>query len=144
VRIEVGYGLEGQITDAKSSRVIRNLMVPAFKRGDYAGGISTAVTELIRLDGGARAEAPDRELHSPPGEGLALLFLFAPLLGLIIWLRSRGGGGPFGGGFGGYRSYGGGYYSGGSYGGGGFGGGGGGGFSGGGGGFGGGGSSGGW
>lgn len=39
VRIEVGYGLEGVLTDALSSRVIRQIMIPEFKEGKYAEGI---------------------------------------------------------------------------------------------------------
>src|SRR3546814_7108504 len=39
VRIEVGYGLEGTLTDAVSSQIIRNEILPRFRRGDMAGGI---------------------------------------------------------------------------------------------------------
>ena len=46
VRIEVGHGLEGTITDALSSRVIRNVLVPAFRTGDYATGIQRAICLL--------------------------------------------------------------------------------------------------
>ena len=40
IRVEVGYGLEGTITDAYSSRVIRETMAPFFQRGDWAGGLN--------------------------------------------------------------------------------------------------------
>ncbi len=54
MRIEVGYGLEGTLTDAISSRIIRNEMTPRFKSGDYDGGIDAGVTAIIaRLEGGA-------------------------------------------------------------------------------------------
>ena len=36
MRIEVGYGLESQITDARAGRIIREIMAPAFKRQEYA------------------------------------------------------------------------------------------------------------
>ena len=49
VRIEVGYGLEGAITDAISSRIIRNIIVPHFKQADYGQGIILAVTTLSNL-----------------------------------------------------------------------------------------------
>ncbi|MBI3179276.1 MAG: TPM domain-containing protein, partial [Deltaproteobacteria bacterium] len=39
IRIEVGYGLEGNIPDALASRVVRNVMQPRFREGDYTGGI---------------------------------------------------------------------------------------------------------
>jgi uncharacterized protein len=136
VRIEVGYGLEGSITDATSSRVIRRVLAPAFRSNDYAGGIEQAFAALMKAD---QTPAGERGESARRGGGLGplplLLFLMVPFLG-VLWLLRRGGGG---GGWGG-----GGYY-GGSFGRGGWGGGGGGGgFSGGGGGFGGGGASGGW
>jgi uncharacterized protein len=40
MRIEVGYGLEGTLTDAHASRIIRNVMTPRFKQGDYDGGVA--------------------------------------------------------------------------------------------------------
>ncbi|MEO9788928.1 MAG: TPM domain-containing protein, partial [Aurantimonas coralicida] len=43
VRIEVGYGLEGTLTDALSSLIIQNDILPAFRGGDYPGGISRGV-----------------------------------------------------------------------------------------------------
>jgi uncharacterized protein len=46
VRIEVGYGLEGDITDVMSGRVIREILVPAFQAGDYDGGVRGAVDEI--------------------------------------------------------------------------------------------------
>lgn len=43
MRIEVGYGLEGSIPDAEASRIIRNVLVPNFKRGEYFAGIDRAL-----------------------------------------------------------------------------------------------------
>ncbi len=136
VRIEVGYGLEGHITDALSSRIIRNTIVPEFRRGDYAAGITQGMNALLGADGDAEPGAPAPQ-SPPPSPGVPWpLVMFLPILGLFWWLR-RGGYGTRGpGGYGG--GYWGGGYGGGSWGGGG------GGFSGGGGGFGGGGASGSW
>ncbi len=47
--IQVGYGLEGVITDSKASIIYRNVLVPHFRQGDYAGGIDQAVDQLITL-----------------------------------------------------------------------------------------------
>jgi uncharacterized protein len=50
VRIEVGYGLEGDLTDAKSGYIIREVMLPAFRNGSYAQGLydgAAAVTGVI-------------------------------------------------------------------------------------------------
>jgi uncharacterized protein len=47
VRIEVGYGLEGTLTDAKSSRIIREEMAPRFRDGDFAGGIAAGLRAVL-------------------------------------------------------------------------------------------------
>ena len=43
MRIEVGYGLEGTLTDAQAARIIRDRMTPAFKAGDYDRGVADGV-----------------------------------------------------------------------------------------------------
>jgi uncharacterized protein len=147
MRIEVGYGLEGVIPDVVAARLIREVMAPAFRAGDFAGGITQAFQALMRQASGEAplpAAAPQRERRRAPGGLWALLSpLLLPFMifGLISLLsrRRRGGyfgGGPFigggwGGGGGGWGGGGGGWGGGGG-GGGGFGGGGGGGFGGGG------------
>ena len=49
VRIEVGYGLEGTPTDALSQVIITNAIAPRFKTGDYAGGITRGVDDIITV-----------------------------------------------------------------------------------------------
>jgi uncharacterized protein len=49
VRIEVGYGLEGTLTDALSNVIITNALVPRFKTGDFTGGISRGVDDIIAV-----------------------------------------------------------------------------------------------
>jgi uncharacterized protein len=145
MRIEVGYGLEGVIPDAIAARVVREVMQPAFARGDFAYGIEAAFDTLIQAAGGDGQQLENRarpkaQAQARSGVPLALLIpialfiLFSMFMGGGSSRRRRGfwGAGLGGGGFGG-----------GGFGGGGFGGGGGG-FSGGGGGFGGGGASGSW
>jgi uncharacterized protein len=145
MRIEVGYGLEGELPDIAAGRIVKDIMAPRFRMGDYEGGIAAAVDAVISKTGGqatvpmpdspAQAEAPARPLGLLGRiiAGLLKLAFFGVFGGLfiLIWLFNRfggprGGGMVFGGGGGDY------------------GGGGGGGFSGGGGGFGGGGASGSW
>jgi len=61
MRIEVGYGLEGTLTDAQASRIIRNVMTPAFKAGDFDGGVSAGVDAVLTVlegRGDAPADAP--------------------------------------------------------------------------------------
>jgi uncharacterized protein len=49
MRIEVGYGLEGILTDALSKIIITNAMAPRFKAGDYGGGIERGVDDIITV-----------------------------------------------------------------------------------------------
>jgi uncharacterized protein len=151
LRIEVGYGLEGTVTDAFSSRVIRNILAPAMRSGNVATGLEQAFGALMAQAAGedvpssALKDAPARDPGNSSIIGWLVLLLFlSPLLIPLLFFRNRGGrGGRWGGGgFGGFGGWGGGggFGGGGGWGGGG----GGGGFSGGGGGFGGGGSSGSW
>ncbi len=49
VRIEVGYGLEGTLTDALSKVVIANAIAPRFKAGDFPGGITRGVDDVITI-----------------------------------------------------------------------------------------------
>src|ERR1700694_1968921 len=48
LRIEVGYGLEGALTDVTSKRIIDEIITPSFRNGDFAGGISAGVTQITR------------------------------------------------------------------------------------------------
>lgn len=132
VRIEVGYGLEGTLTDAQSANIIQGVIVPRFKTGQFEAGIEAGANAIMAVLKGEYQPPPPREQSSGRG-GLLILLL---MVMAVMFLRSFGGG-P--GGFGGGR----GLFLPGGFGGGGFGGGGGG-FSGGGGTFGGGGASGNW
>ena len=58
-RIEVGYGLEGTLPDALAGRIIRDEMVPRFRRGDYPGGIKGAVGAVIAVLDGSYSAPPD-------------------------------------------------------------------------------------
>ena len=49
LRIEVGYGLEGAVTDLQAGRILREQVTPLFKQGDYAGGVTAGVDSLIKL-----------------------------------------------------------------------------------------------
>ncbi|MAM86063.1 MAG: methanol dehydrogenase [unclassified Hahellaceae] len=144
IRIEVGYGLEGRLTDAQSKVIIDQIITPAFKRGRFAEGIENGVTAMIQVLGGnpLATRAPQG-----PGSGeKPTPSIVAGILFVMLTLTYLFGGGGRGGGR--RRGMGGllagavlGSVLGGGRGGGGFGGGG---FGGGGGSFGGGGASGGW
>lgn len=136
VSIEVGYGLEGTLTDLLSHEIIQNRILPAFKQGDYDGGVTAGTQAILQVLGGSYKPAAHKPRRRNVSGGLFFMFLIGLMIVTVIVSGFFGGG---------RRGYYGGYYGG--FGGGGFGGGGfggGGGFSGGGGSFGGGGASGGW
>lgn len=60
VRIEVGYGLEGTMTDLASKLIIENTIIPAFRQGDFAGGISNGVDDILSVLSGDTAELEAR------------------------------------------------------------------------------------
>ena len=112
IRIEVGYGVEGILTDALSSQIIRNAITPRFKAGDMAGGIDAGVDQITSLLAlppdqararAAQAEAEARQQDSGGGGILGfwviMFFVFFVLLPLLSRARGgkryrRGGGAP--------------------------------------------------
>jgi len=142
-RIEVGYGLEGDLTDAASKIIIARYMLPAFRRGDYDTGITAGTNAVLQVLGGVTLAPPPAYADQDQGQDegrsggfpwvIIVIFFVWIVFGRFLWPLL------FLGGVGGGRGYGG--WGGGGFGGGGFGGGG---FSGGGGSFGGGGASGSW
>jgi uncharacterized protein len=98
VRIEVGYGLEDRLTDAQSSLIINRVIVPAFARGDFAGGISEGTAAIIQVLGGDPLAQPREDVtaqgsaqrqHLPWPAFLVLIVI------VVLMLRGggRGGGG---------------------------------------------------
>jgi uncharacterized protein len=143
VRIEVGYGLEGQLTDAISHVIIENQITPQFRSGDFNGGVLAGTGAILRALGDDAAANLHPELEQVPQASdystqlsptTFVMLIFFLIVIFLLMRRSRypylmrRGGGPYSGS--------GGFFGGGSSGGGGF--------SGGGGSFGGGGASGGW
>lgn len=63
LRIEVGYGLEGALTDVISRRIIDEIITPKFRTGDFAGGISDGVDRIIRVIDGEPLPAPSRSVN---------------------------------------------------------------------------------
>ena len=85
VRIEVGYGLEGAIPDAMANRVIDEYVVPAFKAGDFFGGIDQAMQKLIGLIQGEPLPEPNQ---SDQPSWLPFIFIIvlvaAPLMNALF------------------------------------------------------------
>jgi uncharacterized protein len=94
VRIEVGYGLEGTLTDALSSVIISSAMVPRFKANDFSGGIERGVDGIITVLSGDTADwqpKPSVRAEDPPplSEGLFTI-LFVLIAIFVIWSLIRG------------------------------------------------------
>lgn len=67
LRIEVGYGLEGALTDALSSQIIRNEITPQFKKGNFYGGINAGVDAIMKVTKGEyTAEDDDNNTGDGP------------------------------------------------------------------------------
>jgi uncharacterized protein len=109
MRIEVGYGLEGDLTDAFTRRVLDEQMRPYFQQGNYVGGIYSgllAIQGKVNLGLSQEAQSASRPRHQQNQDGSSWWFI---ILFLVIFLlrlffgggRYYGGGGGFGGGWGG-------------------------------------------
>lgn len=83
MRIEVGYGLEGTLTDLHSKLIIENTMVPAFRQGDFSGGISRAVDDIIMVLEGNAAELEARAERNQQDEGT---FDSMEMLFVLLWI----------------------------------------------------------
>lgn len=90
MRIEVGYGLEPKLTDAESFRIIEE-MKPHFRTGDYATGLSNAVTSMIAATQGefiGTGRTVDEKKESSESESFITLFiLFIVIVGIINFLK---------------------------------------------------------
>jgi uncharacterized protein len=92
LRIEVGYGLEGVMPDAIASRIIRDVITPRFRSGDFAGGIEAGVDSMLKVTRGE--ELPERSrpgagsTASPASSFLTILMITA-MLALFIGMTRR-------------------------------------------------------
>jgi len=82
LRIEVGYGLEGVLTDLKSQRIINNTISPRFKEDDIYGGIAAGVAEMVQILEGEPLPTP----VSKTPDGLDTLSQYLPLLLIVALL----------------------------------------------------------
>jgi len=102
MRIEAGYGLEGVLTDALSSRINRNEIAPFFRQGDYDSGVKAGVTAIIQSIKGEYKNDDPPKRKSRKGSPFSTLIIIVIIL--IVLARRRGGRGG-----GGYWSSGGGF-----------------------------------
>ncbi|MGA7480621.1 MAG: YgcG family protein, partial [Bradyrhizobium sp.] len=78
LRIEVGYGLEGALTDVTSRRIIDEIIVPRFKTGDFTGGISAGVDRIIRVIDGEPLPVPKPEVSHSVDPNMFFDIIFSP------------------------------------------------------------------
>jgi uncharacterized protein len=80
LRLEVGYGLEGALSDLVSKRIVSDFIAPRFKQGDFAGGIHAGVDVILKVVQGEPLPAPVRRPRSDrpgfPGGGVGMALLF--------------------------------------------------------------------
>lgn len=91
LRIEVGRGLEGDLTDVESGRIIRNTITPQFKKGDYFSGISLGVQNIAaQLEGRPQADTSAQTNRSDKSGGMAELvgFMLFAGFGVFSWLAA--------------------------------------------------------
>ena len=102
LRIEVGYGLEGVLPDALASSIIRNVIVPYFKRNDYFTGISEGIDAIISaIAGEYTAERNDSDDKGSSVISTILMIIFFIIMFLIRGRRRGTGGFIYLGGLGG-------------------------------------------
>nr|WP_295081448.1 TPM domain-containing protein [uncultured Roseateles sp.] len=92
VRIEVAKALEGAVPDLAASQIIQGAITPAFRKGDYAGGLNLGVDQLLARIRGENLPLPEQ--HSggkkASSQGLnfeelgALIFIGVPVLGAVL------------------------------------------------------------
>ena len=84
LRIEVGYGLEGALTDVTSRRIIDEVITPKFREGDFAGGISAGAERMMRVVDGEPLPAPSRSVNFANLDDIGPLAPFALFASLVV------------------------------------------------------------
>ena len=87
LRIEVGYGLEGALSDLTSKRIINETILPRFKNQDFYGGITAGVGQIIRVVDGEPLPAPGNKSSGGIGDVqqyLPVLFIVALAVGGVL------------------------------------------------------------
>lgn len=82
VRIEVGYGLEPTLTDAISSVIIQNSILPRFRAGDFAGGVRRGAEDIAQVISGDAREFQERAAQRQAAKGLSA----AEMLIIAFWI----------------------------------------------------------
>lgn len=92
VRIEVGYGLEDRLTDAQSSVIVNQIIIPSFKQGDFVGGINKGTEAIVQVLGGDPLAEP--VVGASGGDDVTdwrMSLLYFVLFVIFIYINARWG-----------------------------------------------------
>lgn len=87
VRIEIGYGLEGALTDAASRTIIERDIMPAFRRGDFNAGVLAGIASILNVMGGDTSARTDAGLKwdTQPASGSKDPMLWLAIALMAVW-----------------------------------------------------------
>ncbi len=88
LRIEVGYGLEGTLTDLESKQILDRALTPRLRAGDWDGGIAAAAGAIVEAIRGEYAPSPARGLRSGKGDSRVVFFIVL-MIALFITINAR-------------------------------------------------------
>ena len=91
LRIEVGYGLEGLLTDAKCGLIIRNVIIPEFKDGNYSDGIVKGVQNMGGIASGNAELVSKNVLEDDDDSGVGIFFMIIWVIFIFVVICSKGG-----------------------------------------------------
>jgi uncharacterized protein len=93
MRIEVGFGLEGSLTDIQTKSIITDIMRPRFKENNYAGGLEEATNAIMQMIAGTyKRDGTETDKKSKGGGSFSTVLIVLGVIILIIYLSGRRGG----------------------------------------------------
>ncbi len=92
MRIEVGYGLEGAVPDVMAGRIIREILTPRFKQGQFYTGLDVASSAVIQLASGEYTGQLTAENSSSGQDDISSFIVFILFIIFVVYASSRGGG----------------------------------------------------
>ena len=79
----MGYGLEGPLNDATAKRIISDTIAPRFRTGDFSGGLTAGVEQILRVVDGEALPAPVRQSGGRQGSGIGSIQEYVPVIFIV-------------------------------------------------------------